>query len=317
MTIAFGPVPSRRLGRSLGINNIPPKSCSYSCVYCQVGTTEGKRIEPQGFYSSDEILSSVTHQVNQAKAAGETIDYLSFVPDGEPTLDINLEMAINILRPLDIPIAVISNASLIWREDIRRALHKADWVSLKVDSVDEQLWRRINRPHPELQLERILNGIKVFAEEYGGELVTETMLIAGVNDSDGSINDVAGFLSELTMSKSYLAIPIRPPALQEGHGSDESTVNRAYQILATQLPKVEYLIGYEGDAFTFTGDVRADLLDITSVHPLRESAVKELLARAQADWSTLDQLIADGELRKTEYKGVDFYVRAFVSEHKK
>jgi wyosine [tRNA(Phe)-imidazoG37] synthetase (radical SAM superfamily) len=316
MTIAFGPVPSRRLGRSLGINNIPPKSCSYSCVYCQVGATHVRMIEPSAFYAPEEILSSVTHQVDQARAAGETIDYLTFVPDGEPTLDENLAETIHMLRPLNIPIAVISNASLIWREDIRSTLQLVDWVSLKVDSIDEQLWRQINRPHSELNLEKILDGIRQFAVEFDGKLVTETMLVAGINDGEKAVRSVADFLNTLDINTSYLAIPTRPPTVQGVHAPDESILNRAYQVFAEQLSKVEYLIGYEGDAFAFSGDVEVDLLNITSVHPMRESAVKDLLQRAQADWVIVKHLVSSGKLKKTEYAGENYFVRSFVAENR-
>ncbi|MBC7260626.1 MAG: radical SAM protein, partial [Chloroflexi bacterium] len=126
--IAFGPVPSRRLGRSLGINNIPPKICTYSCVYCQLGRTLNMQIRRQSFYAPDEILWDVRSKVEHVREAGESIDYLTFVPDGEPTLDLHLGRAIELLRSLGIKIAVISNASLIWQEDVREDLMKADWV---------------------------------------------------------------------------------------------------------------------------------------------------------------------------------------------
>jgi len=156
--IAFGPVPSRRLGRSLGINNIPPKVCTYSCVYCQLGRTIKMQVERRAFYEPEDILRDVQDKVEKAREAGESVDYLTFVPDGEPTLDINLGREIELLRPLGIKIAVITNSSLIWREDVREALMKADWVSLKMDSVREEVWRRINRPHGSLQLTSILDG---------------------------------------------------------------------------------------------------------------------------------------------------------------
>ncbi len=158
--ITFGPVPSLRLGRSLGINNIPPKSCSYSCVYCQVGPTHHRKINPQAFYPPEEILAAVESSLEAADRAGETIDYLIFVPDGEPTLDENLGATIELLLLLGFKIAVISNASLIWREEVRETLSKADWLSLKIDSVDEVLWKRINQPHSDLQLEKILESIQ-------------------------------------------------------------------------------------------------------------------------------------------------------------
>jgi len=317
MTIAFGPVPSRRLGRSLGINNIPPKSCSYSCLYCQVGATQGRTIEPRHFFAPEEIFREVSARVKKARSMDEPIDYLTFVPDGEPTLDINLGKAIKSLRPLNIPIAVISNASLLSREDVRDAISEADWVSVKIDSIDADIWKQINRPHESLRLRDILDGIAKFAQQFGGQLVSETMLVAGINDSQDCVVGAADFLQEIGLSKAYLSIPTRPTAESGIHPPGELVVNRAYQIFDDRLPHVEYLIGYEGDAFTFTGNIRQDLLSITAVHPMRESAVRELLVRAKADWSLVSELITAGMLKEVEYLGKRYYVRRFVGQTEK
>ena len=195
--IAFGPVPSRRLGRSLGINNIPPKTCTYSCAYCQLGRTLKMQMQRQAFYQPKEILDAVRDKVARVQEAGEAIDYLTFVPDGKPTLDTNLRREIQILRRLGLKIAVITNASLIWRPDVRQDLMGADWVSLKVDAVEEVVWRRIDRPHGSLELSSILEGAVAFARGYPGELVTETMLVAGVNDGEKHLQALAGFLAHL------------------------------------------------------------------------------------------------------------------------
>jgi len=307
--IAFGPVPSRRLGRSLGINNIPPKMCTYSCVYCQLGRTAGMEIQRRAFYGPDEVVRAVQDKVQGARESGETIDYLTFVPDGEPTLDIDLEHEIELLRPLGIRIAVITNASLIWREDVRRALSKADWVSLKVDSTSEKAWHRIDRPQGTLRLASILDGMVAFAETYEGELVTETMLVEGVNDSDEQIGEIADFLSLLRPATAYLSIPTRPPAEAWACPPAEQTIVRAYQLLSQRVDRVEYLIGYEGNAFALTGAVEEDLLSITAVHPMREEAVGRLLARANADWPVVRRLIAGQELIETSYEGHKFYMR--------
>ncbi|MGZ8160751.1 MAG: radical SAM protein [Methylobacter sp.] len=136
LMLVFGPVPSRRLGRSLGINNIPPKHCSYSCLYCQVGPTKATETQPRAFYSPEAIFDAVKQHLENLKARKETVDYLTFVPDGEPTLDAGLGKSIELLRGLNIKIAIISNASLIWQNQVREMLKMADWVSLKVDSVD-------------------------------------------------------------------------------------------------------------------------------------------------------------------------------------
>jgi wyosine [tRNA(Phe)-imidazoG37] synthetase (radical SAM superfamily) len=307
--IAFGPVPSRRLGRSLGINNIPPKICTYSCVYCQLGRTISMQVERQCFYDPDRVTREVRDKVEKAQEQGESIDYLTFVPDGEPTLDVNLERAIDALGPLEIKTAVISNASLVWREDAREALAQADWVSLKVDAASEEIWRRVNRPHKSLQLDAVQQGMLAFAQDYDGVLCTETMLIDGINDGEDAIAEVSDFLARLKPDRAYLAIPTRPPAEPWAQAPDEETINRAYQIVSERVDHVEYLIGYEGNAFAFTGDIEEDLLSITSVHPMREDAVREFLARAEGDWDAVQCLVAEDQLVEVRHGGHRFYLR--------
>ena len=311
--IAFGPVPSRRLGRSLGINNIPPKICSFACVYCQLGRTLKMQVERRAFYEPENVLRDVLDKVEKAIESGESIDYLTFVPDGEPTLDVNLGREIDLLAPLDIKRAVISNSSLMWRQDVRDDLMKADWVSLKVDAVEEGVWRQVDRPHGSLELAAVLDGMTEFAESFSGELVTETMLVRGVNDGADCVGEIADFLARLKPARAYLAIPTRPPAEVWVRPPREEAINRAYQILSDKVDHVEYLIGYEGNAFAFTGNVEEDLLSITSVHPMREDAVCEFLERAGAGWPTVRWLVARDQLVKMEYDGHRFYMRKLRS----
>jgi len=267
------------------------------------------QVERGAFYEPGEVLQAVQDKVEKAREVGEPIDYLTFVPDGEPTLDVHLGREIELLRSLGIRIAVITNGSLLWHEDVREELMKADWVSLKVDATREDAWRRIDRPHGSLQLASILDGMLEFAKVFRGELVTETMLVEGVNDGDDLIREVAGFLARLGPAGAYLSIPTRPPAEEWVRPPGERAINRAYQILSKSVNQVEYLIGYEGNAFAFTGNVEEDLLSITSVHPMREEAVGEFLARAGADWPVVHALIAQGQLVEMEYDGRTFYLR--------
>ena len=309
--IVFGPVPSRRLGQSLGINNIPPKSCSYSCVYCQVGRTPIPRIDLREFYAPEAVVSAVTARVLEIQQRREPLDFLTFVADGEPTLDVHLGREIEMLRPLGVPIAVISNASLLWREEVRESLRLADWVSLKVDAVREEEWRRINRPDPSLGLGEVLQGMLDFTTTFEGTLASETILIAGVNDADESIAEIGRFLEKLQPSTAYLGIPTRPPAERWAGAPSERSVTQAYQILSERLSRVELLTGYEGMGFGSTGNVEADLLSITSVHPMREDAVRVLLAGGAADWSLVDRLVRGGALAEIKYQSQKFYLRCF------
>jgi wyosine [tRNA(Phe)-imidazoG37] synthetase (radical SAM superfamily) len=269
-------------------------------------------VERRAFYEPEEVVSEVADKVTRTREAGEAIDYLTFVPDGEPTLDIHLGREIERLRPLGLPIAIISNASLIWRQDVRTDLMAADWVSLKVDAVEEAVWRRINRPHGSLGLSSILEGVLSFAREYTGELVTETMLVAGVNDGERHLKVLAAFLTRLQPDRAYLSIPTRPPAEPWALPPDEQTVNLAYHILGREVEQVEHLIGYEGNAFAFTGDVEEDLLSIIAVHPMREDAVRQFLARAGASWAVVQWLVAQDRLVEADHDGHRFYLRRFV-----
>jgi wyosine [tRNA(Phe)-imidazoG37] synthetase (radical SAM superfamily) len=313
--LTFGPVPSRRLGKSLGINNIPAKTCSYSCVYCQLGKTINMKTERHAFYKPEDIFKEVKRKVDEASSRNERVDYLTFVPDGEPTLDINLRKEISLLKQIEIPIAVITNASLIWQNDVKEDLLKANLVSLKMDAVSEDLWRRINRPHKNLKLNGILEGVTEFANEFKGTIISETMLIDGINYGS-EFEKTADFLKNLKrLDKAYIAIPTRPPTEKWVKPAKEETVNAAFQVFGEKLglDRVEYLIGYEGNAFAFTGRVEEDLLSITAVHPMRKEAVKEFLKKAGADWRVIKELLEENKLIKLEYEGNKYYMRRLPS----
>ncbi len=307
--IVFGPVPSRRLGRSLGVNHLPTKVCTYACVYCQVGPTLQMQVRRQAFYSPEQVVQAVRQRLASLQAQGIRPDFITFVPDGEPTLDLRLGEMLEGLRPLGIPLAVITNASLLWQPEVREALQKADFVSLKVDAVSENLWRRINRPHGTLKLAAILEGILVFRSEFTGTLVTETMM---VNVPYGQeMEKVAHFLGQVQPHRAYLAVPTRPPAEPWVHPPSDEVLHQAYQAFVGVLgeDRVEYLLGYEGDAFASTGDPEADLLSITAVHPLREEAVAALLRQTGASWEVVRRLLREGKLKEIHYQGHRFYQR--------
>ena len=307
--IAYGPVPSRRLGRSLGINNIPSKACSYACAYCQVGNTLDMRLERREFYTLEEILREVELRLETVAQQSEHVDYLSFVPDGEPTLDVNLGNEIEQLGKFGLPVAVITNSSLLDIQETREELARADWVSLKVDTVDKAIWRSLNRPHPTLDFSRILKGMMDFREMFTGTLVTETMLVAELNDGPEQATATADFLSILGPDRVYLSVPTRPPASTRVRIPDAEAMVRCHDIFAERAENVEYLISYEGSDFSAAGTPRENLLGITAVHPMREDAVRKLLRRAEVTWSLVEELVSDGSLCVTEYAGHRYFLR--------
>jgi wyosine [tRNA(Phe)-imidazoG37] synthetase (radical SAM superfamily) len=309
VSITFGPVPSRRLGQSLGINNIPPKLCSYSCIYCQLGRTLNMTAWPQACYDPAYIAQQVRARLEESRRRGQRVDYLSFVPSGEPCLDQNLGREIELLRPLGVPVAVITNSSLLGVPEVRRDLARADWVSIKIDALSGDVWKRINRPYRSLSLDRVLEGILEFAACFGKRLHTETMMIRGLNDSPRELEKIADFVSGLKPTKSYLSIPTRPPAERRARPPRELALAIGYDLFRQRGVDVDYLIGYEGNAFAFTGDVRQDLLSITAVHPMRRDAVKEYLVKAKAGWPEVDRLLEEKKLMEVEFGGSKYYVR--------
>lgn len=308
--VTFGPVPSRRLGRSLGVNNLgPSKCCSYSCVYCQLGSTRGRQLRRRAFQAPEAIVAAVTERVEACSRTGQGIDHITFVPDGEPTLDANLGTTIRGLRPLGIPIAVITNGSLLWRPDVRGDLAAADVVSVKVDVRRHVSWRRLNRPPHSLSIASVLWGILDFARDYRGELLTETMLVEGYNEDDAALESVTEFLGKVQPHRAYIAVPTRPPANRRVRPPPERALLNAYVIVSRQVRSVELLAREEEGSFGHGDDPERDLSGILSIHPMKESAVRGYLEEVGEPWSVAETLVQRGEVLRVEYRDVPFLVR--------
>lgn len=309
--ISFGPIPSRRLGKSLGINNIPSqKVCSYSCVYCQVGITKKYSITREQFYSPDIIFKEVKAHLAKLKDTDKP-DYLTFVANGEPTLDINLGESIVKLKEFNIPIAVITNASLLNLQHVRDDLKLADWVSIKVDANNELAWKTINRPMDSLDFNKHVKSLLEFSSEYKGKLVTETMLVEGINDNAEVLHQTSDLIKQINPSIAYISVPTRPPAISKVKAPTEPVITEAYQVFSNKGLTVELLLGFEGVNTGYTGNAIEDIINICTVHPIREDTMMELLAKDKADLSVLESLLNDKLIKKVSYKSADFYIRQF------
>lgn len=305
----FGPVPSRRLGRSIGVNNIPHKTCSLSCVYCQIGRTNEMTVERREFYSAEMLFNELKEKMIVLTTNNSDVDYVTFVSDGEPTLDINLGKSIDLFKKLDVKVAVITNSTLIKFKEVRDDLARADWVSVKIDAVNEQIWKKIDRPHRGIRLKEQLESIKKFASEYKGKLVTETMLVKDLNDSVNNFYEIAEFISSIKPNTAYLGIPTRPPAESWVVAPDEKAINTAFQIFTSKKIKTEYLIGYEGNEFTLTGLPSDDILSITAVHPMREDAIRQFIENSGYDFNIIEVLEKKQLLKRVKFQNHNFYTR--------
>lgn len=204
----FGPVPSRRLGYSLGVDIIPRKYCNFDCIYCQVGKTTIKSSSREKFFNPDVIITQVVDSIQHL----EKIDFVTFSGSGEPTLNENLGIIIHEIKKLTtVPVAVITNSSLLSMEDVRNDLINADVILPSLDAASDEVFKRINRPQSNIELMSIVNGLRVFRKHFNGLIWLEIMLIKGINDSEGELHQLRKIINDLDVDKIHLNTVTRPP----------------------------------------------------------------------------------------------------------
>lgn len=205
----YGPVPSRRLGFSLGIDIIPFKTCTLDCIYCQLGPTIQKTICRREFFSPSEILS----QIKKKLSSGQRIDYITFSGSGEPTLNLALGQLIREIKKItSVPVAVLTNSTLLTRKNVRKVLMPADLVVPSLDAATQDIFHKINRPYKSLKVKEIINGLSLFRQEFKSSIWLEVMLAKGVNDSLTHIKKLKKAISKIKPDKIQLNTVIRPPA---------------------------------------------------------------------------------------------------------
>jgi wyosine [tRNA(Phe)-imidazoG37] synthetase (radical SAM superfamily) len=235
----FGPVPSRRLGFSLGVDALPRKYCTFDCVYCQIGKTTDKVATRQHFFDPHRIVREIVDSVT----ASEHTDIITFSGSGEPTLNTDLGLMIkDVKRLLNLPVAVITNASLLHMEDVRGDLMAADIILPSLDAVSEETFRLINRPHPLLQLHDMIEGLRLLGKEYKGEIWLEIMLIRGVNDTVDELTKFKKILRNIRVDKIQLNTVIRPP---EGNVESPIEADELHRISRYLGRRCEVICGFE------------------------------------------------------------------------
>lgn len=205
----FGPVPSRRLGFSLGVDIIPGKYCCFDCIYCQIGKTTNHEIERKSFFDPYKIINEVMEKVSTK----EHIDYISFSGSGEPTLNSDLGLMIDeIKRSVHIPVSVITSGALLYQEDVRKDLLSADVVLPSLDAVSEDIFRYINRPHLMIEIQSIISGLKLLRKEYQGQIWLEIMLVKDINDDEEELQKIKEVIDSIRVDKIQLNTVTRPPS---------------------------------------------------------------------------------------------------------
>ncbi len=208
-THVYGPVPSRRLGRSLGVDLVPMKTCCLNCVYCQLGPTPATTIERAEHVPPDEIVREVSRRLAQAP----TLDYIALGGSGEPTLHASFgDVAQGVRRLTDAPIALLTNGALFHLPEVRRACRAIDVVLPSLDAGDEPTFQRINRPHPGLTLEKVVRGLAALREEFSGRIWLEVFLVLGLNTADSDIENLKACIERIRPDKVQLNTAVRPAA---------------------------------------------------------------------------------------------------------
>lgn len=302
----YGPVPSRRLGRSLGIDMVPMKTCCLDCVYCQLGPTTVHTTDRREYVEVDEIIAELEDWL----AAGGSADYLTFAGCGEPTLNSELGDAMARARALSgIPVCLLTNGALLWREDVRAAALQADLIVPSLDAATEATLARINRPVAEITLERYVEGLRETVHVFRGEVWLEVMLVAGLNDSDEELEALAEAVAEIAPARVQINTVVRPSPGQVAVRVDNRTLVRARVILG---PRAEVISSaWEHAVPKGAAHDEAEVLALISHRPATLQDVAHGLGMHPNEAiKFVAHLLACGQLRTEDRDGQLFYVRA-------
>lgn len=298
----FGPVPSRRLGISLGISPIPKKTCNYSCIYCQLGRTDKMTNARESFFPPEDIIS----EFEEYLSSGQHFDAVTIVGEGEPTLYLDLgSLLAEIKERVKTPLAVITNGAMLYDRKLQEELCNADIVLPSFDAYDEASFRNINRPHKTLDFKRCYEGLAEFSNNYKGELWLEIMLMRGVNDDDDSLCKYKSLLDKIRYSKLYINTPVRPPAEGNVYCIDSERTERAVEILhGISIEK----LASEGFKSEIPDDYSA-ILSIIKRHPMNQFEIKAFLESRQKKEpeKMIKMLDEDKDVDGINYKGITTY----------
>ena len=274
----FGPVPSRRLGLSLGVDVIPNKLCSLDCVYCEVGVTDKRGLARKEYLPANEILA----EVKEVIAEYPNLDHITISGSGEPTLNSKIGDIIRGIKQMTkVPVAVLTNGTLLNLPEVRRDLMDADIVSPSLDAVSADIFEKVDRPNPKLRINAVIDGIKAFRQEYQGRMWIEILFVKGMNDHDEEVFKMKQVLDEIQPEKVHLNTVIRPPAYAIAQPVGEN-----------RLKEIQKILGNRSEIVGIFKETHK-----TQEHTIDEQAILALLKRRAM---TVDQMTESLAMRKKE-----------------
>ncbi len=303
MKHVFGPVPSRRLGLSLGVDLIPPKTCTFDCLYCQVGRTTSKIIDPRPFVSAAAVLEEIGDKLAQTAP-----DVITLAGSGEPTLYGPIDAVIHGIKEITrTPVVLLTNGSLLWREDIRERVLEADIIMPTLCSAFGDTFRTIHRPHPDIEPEVVIEGYRRLRRAYQGRIFLEVVLLAGINDSEKEVRALRSAIRTIRPDRIQLNTVVRPP-------SDA----RAISLDREKLEDIKVFLGDTAEIIASSpaqavrgerGRLIRDLLEMVARRPLRAADVESALGlSADAADDLIRGLLIKGYLSRQEHAGEVYYV---------
>ncbi len=296
-THVYGPVPSRRLGLSLGVDLLPRKVCCFDCIYCQVGPTTRLTAEPEDFGVS---VPQVVEQIQQALAREPRTRVITLAGSGEPTLYAPLEQLVSAVREIcDLPLVLLTNGGLLWRPEVARAAGRFDQVYPSLDAADAQTLSRMNRPAPGLELERMLGGLESFCAGFAGRCRLEVMLVRGVNDSPASLQALARVARTLNIEGVDLNTVVRPPAHDAGPLSRRELLLAAERFAPLDVEIIARFAAADSGGLAPTARTAGQILQMTARRPCTAEDIAGALGLDPDALSPfLDQMVDRGELRQ-------------------
>lgn len=304
MRCIFGPVSSRRLGLSLGVDLIPYKTCTYDCIYCELGRTTHKTVDRREYIAKEEVLKQLWSHLRGLETAP---DYITIGGSGEPTLNSKIgEIITEIKGKVSIPVAVLTNGSLLFMEDVRRDIAQADVVLPSLDAVTEASFKVANRPVESLTIEKVINGMIDFRREYAGQIWLEILFLRGINDEASEIRRMKAIVGQIKPDTIQLNTVVRPPA-----------EDYAAPLTLDQLKNIKDVLGQGAEViadftktqkFPPTGDLERDILTIIRRRPCTaEDISKSLGAPGIEIAQAMERLIKEGKARYRVFNRKGFY----------
>ncbi|MFC1863186.1 radical SAM protein [Thermodesulfobacteriota bacterium] len=303
MVYIFGPVPSRRLGLSLGVDLIPSKTCSYDCLYCQIGKTTCKTLETEKYVPIDQVKFQLEQTIEKTRP-----DTVTIAGSGEPTLNSQLGEIIAFIKSLtEIRVAILTNGSLLWKEEVRNRVLDADIITPTLSTGFDETFQAIHRPHPDLDLSIIIEGLKTLRKCYKGNFLLEVILLAGYNDNEKELEKLKEVIDEISPDKIQLNTVVRPP-------SD----SRAASLNEQQLESIKNYFGENAEIIADSSSeqkgaeyesLSSTVLEMAKRRPVSGFDIERILdIGVEEVEGILKGLLMKGKIKKRKHQGEDYYI---------